>query len=363
MPSDRLRYVQIFAVLFCLLAAGRAAHAQTVILTKAAAGTNAELLFNDTQVATGIAGADGLITLQAESSVLGQRQIDARVYVDVCGPSRRIIITESGTPPPPSGSCTRTQLEGLYHVQRISSLVIDISTVPPTMLLRQGRAPREWIEPPRPPSAPRNLLANARTGLMLFGGGGLGTFSEFPTVVCGSVETCEVDRAPDIAMGGVSYWFLPFFGAEAAFMKPTTLSASSDSDVARFDTEREGGIITLSGVGGVPLGPIRLYGKLGATYHRATLTTTQFTSDQVIIVEGNPVLIAGSSQTTQMRTGGWGAIVGAGAEYWLTRRWAIYADLGQLTIKGGQEGEGEGKMDDFLRYATIGVRFNLPNIW
>lgn len=197
---------------------------------------------------------------------------------------------------------------------------------------------------------------------MLFGGVGTSTFRDFAVDSCGTVQTCSVNRAPRLGTFGVNYWFLPFLGAEASFVRPTNLTASSDVP-PRFDSELEGGVITVSGIGGIPIGPVRIFGKLGAAYHRATHETTERSTDQLIAVGGNPVVIPGSSQTFSYRTEGWGAVLAGGMEYWVGRRWALYGELGQMTIKGKQVDEGEGAVDDLARYATIGVRVMVPSLW
>jgi hypothetical protein len=360
MRCDRLRFLPLVAV--CSLVAAGAAQAQTVILRKAAAGSPAELVVNTEQVASGTVGADGLVTLTAPSTTLGQRQIDARVYLDVCGATRRVIITERGVTPAPSGACGRTQLEGLFHVQRISSLVIDVSVTPPSMLLRQGRAPDAWLVDPVEDAPGPSLLADGRTGMMLFGGIGTSTFRDYAATNCGLVQTCSVNRAPLLGTVGVTYWAMPFIGVEASFVRPGRLTASSDASPG-FDSDMVGGVVTVAGIGGIPLGPVRIFGKLGAAYHRATHETTQRSTDQLIAVEGNPVLIPGSSQTFSHRTQGWGAVLGAGMEYWVGPRWAFYGELGQVAIKGKQADGGEGTIDDLARYATVGARIILPALW
>ena len=120
MRCDRLRFLQLLVV--CSLVAAGAAEAQTVILRKAAvrqprgAGRQHRSGRHRHRRARTAWSPSA-----APTATLGQRQLDARVYVDVCGATRRVIITERGVAAPPSGACGRTQIEGLFHVQRMST--------------------------------------------------------------------------------------------------------------------------------------------------------------------------------------------------------------------------------------------------
>ena len=96
---------------------------------------------------------------------------------------------------------------------------------------------------------------------------------------------------------------------------------------------------------GVPIGPVRLFGQGGATYHDAKETMTQ--------------TIGGESQTVETRTDGWSYTFGGGLEGWITDRVALYGEAGWTKIKGDEQRVGEILIDDRLTHYMFGLRFRI----
>src|SRR6185436_6888932 len=90
-----------------------------------------------------------------------KNEIDARVYVDTCGENRRVSITERDiTPLPPDDGCTRQEITGVFLIQRVSSVVINVGSPVATLLLRQSSYSLRARGPRR----------EAPQGLVVFGG-------------------------------------------------------------------------------------------------------------------------------------------------------------------------------------------------
>jgi hypothetical protein len=350
-------------VALVLLAAGvRESVAQTVIVINAPADTGLEFVLDTTPVASGKADAEGIATLAADRSRLGDRELDARVFVDTCSTERRVVIVGRGVEPPASGGCTRAEIPGLFLVQRITTVVVDVAKVPPSVRIRQGDAPEEWVRPAV--AARRGPRPALRDGLVLFGGGGLGTFRDFVQLSCGNVTDCGGDEDPTVLTAGLAYWFSPFIAVEASFIKPGKLIASGRGDGFQFDSNREGGVVGVAIEGGIPIGSsAKLFGKMGVNYQRSTFTTHETIEERTITTTAVPQTLAGGSQTFQARTGGWAWLFGAGAEYWFTSTVGAYGEVGGLAMKGSDLGDGEAAINDTLRFAVVGLRVRVPLPW
>src|SRR5688572_2650949 len=119
------------ATAICLTVGIAAADAQTVIVISAPPGSNVEFVLEGTVAASATVDQQGRATLAADRSKLGTRTFDATVWVDNCGDVRRVLIVDRAIQPPAPGTCGRVQVEGIFFIQRISSLVVDIGgTVP-----------------------------------------------------------------------------------------------------------------------------------------------------------------------------------------------------------------------------------------
>src|SRR5262245_6980963 len=210
--TNRWRPLALAAALSVGVCVG-VASAQTVIVRRAPAGSNVEVVLNAQPIGTAVVNAAGDATIVAGGSGgAAKSDIDAYLYIDTCDTVRRVIVVErSHTPAPPDTGCARTQISGLYLVKPISALVIDVGGAIPTVLLRQGSyslaPPRTWATPP--------------PGVIVFGGGAFTKFQQVGNVACGiNTDACSRDESTFGYTAGVSYWFRPFLGAEAGYLKP-----------------------------------------------------------------------------------------------------------------------------------------------
>jgi hypothetical protein len=195
--------------------------------------------------------------------------------------------------------------------------------------------------------------------LVLFGSGGFSTFSNVINLACGDAPTCGNRDTGVTYSGGVAYWFTPYLAVEGSYLKPAKATADGGGTGYRFNSELDTHVLNLGGNVGVPIGPVRLYGKIAATYHRASFETTETIDDSTVTIDDVPQTIEGGTQSYDLRTGGWGWMFGGGLEAWATPTFAFYAEGGRAVIKGDHLDEGEGAMDDRLLYVLVGARFRI----
>jgi hypothetical protein len=340
------RRLLLAAALHAVLAPISAA-AQTVIVQNAAPGSTAEFVLNGTVVATATAGADGLATLAAGPGALPDRASqDVLVWVDRCDTLRRVVIVERVATPPPAGAgCLRTAVAGLFLLQRETTIVVNVERDPPTMRLRQGPAPPEWLIRPTPGAAAAAAPSIAPRGLIVFGGGGLMLTNDFSSQSCGDAPTCNGEDQTFSATGGVGFWPSQYIGIEASLLRPRRVTVDGGGNGFAFDSEMDGGLLLFAGKVGVPVGRLRLFGMGGMNFHRATFTTVQTVNE--------------SSQTYQVRTEGWGTAFGGGAEVWLSSRVGIYGELARLALKGDDVGGSEARTDTNATSIVVGLRLRL----
>jgi len=124
-------------------------------------------------------------------------------------------------------------------------------------------------------------------------------------------------------------------------------------------TALETNVVTLAGKIGAPVGPARIYGLAGATYHWATSTTTETIADQTVTVGDVTRTIPGGTQVFVVNTEGWGWLFGGGAEIWATPRFAIYGEFTRVYLKGGDADGGEGSLDERASMILAGARFRI----
>jgi hypothetical protein len=321
-----------------LLALAVPASAQTVIVRKAPPGSTVEVLVNTAPAgsATVNESGDAVVPLK----MLGDPDkptTDAYFFVDVCGEARRVVIVErAGQTPPATANCERHELPGLFVVRRNSSLVFDVSGVNPTVLLRQGRYS---LKPPR-------VWRPAPVGLVVSGGGGIGKFRDASFVACGDLQGCSGDDSARALQAGATYWFAKWLGAEISYLKPNEVSATADTDTFDFTTTFDAELVTISAKPAVPIGPSRIYGLIGFSWHRALLSTVQ-TSGSI-------------TDTFEMQTEGWSWSWGGGFELWLASSFGLYAEGGNIAIKGEAVNQAEGLVNDRFSYAVGGVRVRIP---
>lgn len=334
------------------------AMAQTVIVRKAPPGSTIELVLNTATVASAPADQAGDATLDVDlSKNISKTETDAYMYVDVCDRLRRVVIVERGVTPPPSGACERKAIAGLFWLRGVTTMVVDVSAAAPTMHLRQGRVPAEWLRDVDP-SAPRERRL-APKGLVLSGGVGPASVSGAVATSCGSADQCTGDDSGFAYAASAAFWVTRFLAAEVSYVKPADVTASGSGSTYRFDSRLDADVLSIVGKAGAPIGPVRVYGQLGPAYHRATLSTTQ-TIDDVTVTSGDvTTTIKGGTQTFELRTQGWGWVFGGGLEGWVTDSVAIFGEFGRGALKGSARDGGEGTIDDRLTFLLAGVRVRL----
>ena len=337
-----------------------AASAQTLYVVNAPPGSMAEFVLNGAAAATGTANAEGVATLPARTGNLdAQQSIDAFVWLDVCGTTYRVVVGDRAVQPPAAdGGCRRSQIPGLFLLRSITSLVVDAGASSPTLRIRQGQVPDAWLRPlVQEANGPR--ISIAPTGVILFGGAGRASFSEFSNRACGDVTGCDISDTPLSYAGGISYWFSQYVGAEASFVRPGRITASGSGTRYRFDSDMDGGLVSVVGKGGVPIGRVRLYGLGGANRHRATFTTSQTIDAATVTIDGVSETIPGGTPRYQWRTEGWGLVVGGGGEVWLTGRFGLYGEFSRVALKGDDVSNSEATTDDVITSIVVGARFRI----
>jgi hypothetical protein len=350
----------VLAVAVCVLGAATV-HAQTVVVTGATPGDSIEFVLGDAVVASATVDAMGVAVLQAPPDAIGTRQLDASIRVDDCGTSHRVLVFDRSALLPSSGTCRRTDITGVFLVQRITSLVFDLGEASPRLRVRQGEPPPEWLRD-RPDVTTRSNRGPA-TALVLAGGAGLSEFSEFTILQCGRLNVCVADRTPRPWTASLAYWFAPFVGVEAGFIKPEALTASATTPAFQFDTRQQLGVLTMTALGGIPIGRVKVTGEFGAAYHRATVTTRQTLEERTVVVDGVPFPLAGGTQTTQTRLGGWGWLWTVGAEWWPTSPLGLYGEYGRFTLRGLDLRGGEQAYDENVTFLVGGAKLRLPTPW
>ncbi len=332
------------------------ASAQTVYVRHVTPGSTVELVLDATPAGTAKADTEGLATIMATGK--GDMPMDANIWLDVCGDTHRVILARRGAEAS-ADACRRTQIPGLYLVQRATSIVIDVSRTQ-SLLIRQGRVWDVWLRDP----LPANAQASAEplpplTGLTLFGATGLSTTSHFTSQSCGDVPSCS-EKAPIPFSGGVAWWFNDVLGAEARYNYLGNQEVEATETAFHFTTAREGGVFSFTGRAGFRMGRVRPFGRGGLSYHRATLTTTQTVNDTTIAIDGATQTVAGGTQILQMRTRGWAPVYGGGVEVWLSRLVGIYGDVQRIGLKGKDDRGADIEIDDAAITAQVGVTVRLP---
>lgn len=319
-------------------AAATAVSGQTVVIRGIPAGSAAEVV-QGAAVATGTADAGGDAVINGNLTAAGDTRVN--LFVDVCDGVRKVVIVDrDATPPAAAASCVRTPISGLFVVRPVSTLVINLSTATPTVLLRQG--PFDFrqtygtggVEPP--------------AGLMVFGGGGWSKLHNARVSACGDIAECPGTDSGFGYGGGIAYWLTPYAGVEASYYRPKRALFEGAVGNSLFQTTEDPHVLLFQAKLGIPAGPVRIYGMGGASYHRATLRTSQ--EDPVADIDDE----------FELRTAGWGWTFGGGLEAWVAPKVALFAEGGRVALKGGGvESGGEGSLDERMTYIFAGLRINL----
>lgn len=315
-----------------------AAAAQTVIVTNAPVGDRIEVVVGGKPAGSATVGASRNATVPAAlQAAAGVREMDARVYADGCSKLHRIFIIERNqVPPAREDGCERREIPGIFWIRPVNTLVIDVGGAIPTLLLVQGN-----YDPDNPAPVKR-----APVGLVLFGGGGLIGFNDIAAAACGTVTDCLQDGAGAAFTGGAAFWIRPWLAAEASYIRPSKLTTAGGGADFDFTSAFDVHIFTVVANIGVPAGPVRIYGKVGANFHHAVQTTTQ---------------IAGEDrQTMELVTEGWGPVYGGGFEGWIKPRFAIYVEGAFGSLKGNPTVQTiEGDISEGFKYFLVGARVKL----
>ncbi len=329
------------------LSAAGMAEAQNVLVRNIPPASAVEAVLNATPIASGEADAAGVVTLPLKlKETTGKSEIDANVFVDVCDKRYRVMVVEiGGAIAEPQPDCHRQQISGLYWVRPVNTIVVNLAGTAPTLLLIKGSygIPPPGTEGEGAPSGPQSWR-QAPTGLVLTGGAGLSSFRDAKTIACGTVSPCGGHDSGIGYTGAATFWIKRFLGVEGAYLKPKTMTASG-GDSFKFDSELDADIWTLAGIAAAPIGPVRLYGKGGVTYHQATASTKE--------------TIGTASQTFDYRTKGYSWMFGAGLEGWVTSRVALFGEAGVDRLKGKSDGGGDPLIDDQMRVVIAGIRLHL----
>jgi hypothetical protein len=348
--SKSLRLLAVAAVLN--IGASAVASAQTVLLRGAAAGDTIELMVNGTKTATATAG-EGLTSLigKLPTNDANRVEMDATVFVDVC-PKRQVVHIVERTQPQPAREegCERRDINGVFWVRQRSTLVVDTSNAIPTLLLRQGEYD--------PTAATRGR--ESPRGLILFAGGGWGAYHSLLAEACGDVGSCEGKEGGGAWTAGADLWLTRFLAVEGAYVKPHKASFDASGENFRFTYFMDAELFTVAGKLGIPAGPVRLYGRGGIGYHRATRSVTQtndplnFTGD-----DGTPINVPGGTQTLEVKTEGWGYLFGGGLEGWVSPRFALFGDATYYQLEGPAKSGTDIPMDGRVFNVVVGIRLKI----
>lgn len=357
------RPLALAAALIVTLAA--AATAQTVIVTKTPPGTSVSLGVNASTVKSGTADANGVTTLPldvlaARGSKTGKTEMDVRVFVDVCEKVRHVWLTQTGWQPPAiEAGCTRHELFGLFALQKGTSLVIDAAEQNQAVWIRQGQPPANWLDPNAKPDSSGGPSWPMATGLVLFGGAGIGKYANSSAIACGVGADCTASNLQATFRVGGDFWFGRFLAATGSYLKPLHMQARGSGGGYSFLTTLSPNIGTIGAKVGLPAGRVRLYGEVGGVYQRSNFQTTQTNDPRTVTVNGQDTTFPGGTQVFNLQTSGWSWMVGGGGEIWVKRRWAIYGEVGRTGIKGSPVAGGEGQLDESLWYIVAGVKMRL----
>jgi hypothetical protein len=340
------------AVVLQVAAAGLAA-AQTVVVRRAPAGSPVEVVVNTATVRTGTADENGDAVLPVNlADAVGSPEAALNILVDVCESMHRVLLLERGVRPPAAGAtCDRRDVVGLFRVRPISTLVVNVEGASPTVLLIQGRySLRE--------AGPSRLWPPAPAGIVLFGNAGLRTFRDARFAACGNLTDCEGGDAAGAYSAGGAYWLWRFLAAEVSFLKPGEAVMRGRGDTFDFTSSLDVRALTLAGLVGVPIGPVRIYGRAGGNRHWGTFSTTQTNQDVTVTIDGEPQTIPGGTQTFELNSGGWGWLFGGGMELWITRGFGLNVEFNRAALRGPAVA-GDSLLDEAQTPVLVGARVRI----
>lgn len=315
------------------------ASAQTLIVRGLSAGQPVELQVNGAPAGTATADEAGDAILEW---TLPAGEMDARIFVDICPGTHRILLTDRNLIPKPQESgCERRDVIGVFWLRKdTTTLVVRVDRPSPQVLLRQRHVTIAELDAPP-------VRRTVPTGLIVFGGAGFNTFRDAVGVMCGTLQTCSGDQTGIGYTAGAELWLARSLSIEGAFIRTSRPSAEgADGATFRFDGRFEPThVLTVAGKVGVPVGPMRFYGKGGAIYYRAQLTTDQEMDEGEL--------------STAFETRGWSWLGGGGLEGWFTPSIGLYAEYAVGPLKGKDPAGGEARTDDRLNSLFVGLRIRV----
>ncbi len=355
------RSLLLAAALTVTVAAGQAT-AQTVVVTKAPPGAAIELGLNAATIGTATADAAGMATLKVDLESRGKKpNADVRILVDVCEKARRVTLLETGwEAPSPAAGCTRSEIFGVFYLQKITTLVVSAAEQAQAVWLKQGPAPDTWLRDP-PPETEKKTGSDTLVpkGFLLYVGAGLSKYANASTVSCGTQTACARDDTQIAVRIGGDYWIKPYLAVSGGFLKPWGAKAEGSGNGYRFETSLSPNIVTITGKVGAPLGRLRVYGESGAAYNWTTRTTSQTMNEITITVDGLPVVVPGGTQVFELKTEGWSWMWSGGGEFWLTPIAAVWGEFSWVKLVGKASGGGEGSLNDTVTSVAGGIRLSL----
>jgi OmpA-like transmembrane domain len=333
------------AIAVLITACAGVAQAQTIMVRGAAPGARIEAVVDTTPAGSTTANPAGEATIAIPRDV-GKDNAEANVFVDVCADNlRRVLIVERGkAPAAPGDGCERKDIQGLYWIRHVSTVVVTMSE-PPRALLRQGSFS---FKPPRVFGPPE--------GLIVFGGGGLTKVGNIGLFACGDAVGCSNHSTGWGGAAGIEYWVTPWLAGEAVYLKPANVKANGSGDDFRFNSVFKADVATVTAKVGIPVARVRMYGKVGGSYQDSTFETDQTTDDRTITVDDVPQTVKGGRVTYALHTQGWSWIFGGGLDVWITPRVGIYFEAGHSQLKGKAVENTEGTLDDHMNYIVLGAR-------
>ena len=325
------------------------AGAQTIMVRGAAPGAKIEGVVDSTPAGSTTANPAGEATIVIPRTV-GKDNVEGNVFVDICADNmRRVLIVERGKPAAaPGEGCDRKEIQGLYWIRHVSTVVVTLSDPTPRVLLRQGSFS---FKPPRVFGPP--------DGLVVFGSGGLTNIPNIGLFACGDLSPCSHKGSGPGVLAGVEYWVKPWLAGEAAYLKPATVKSSATTSELKFDSTLKADVFSVAAKIGIPVARVRMYGKIGGDFHDATFATDQTLNDRTVTVGDVPQTIKGGRQTYALHTRGWGWMYGGGLEVWMAPSAALSFEAGHGQLKGPGVDKVDGSLSDSINYAVIGLRIRV----
>jgi hypothetical protein len=353
----------LLAAVFIVTVAVGAAIAQTVVVTGAPPGATVELVLNAGPIGATKADPAGIATLPVNLTAHGRKaETDVHIFVDVCDQARRVTLVEIGwQAPSPAAGCTRHEIFGVYYLKGITTIVVRAGEQTQAVWIKQGSAPPDWLkEVPTGDAKGDRADVVVPKGLAFFGAAGLANYAHAASVSCGQATSCASEETKLALWFGGDYWIRPYFGVSFGYLKPFGAKTEGAGVNYRFNSSLDPNVVTMTGKVGAPLGRFRLYGEAGLTYNWTKLSTTETIDDRTVTLDdGSTVVLPGGTQSFELKTDGWSGMWGAGGEYWISPRGAVFGEFSWIKLKGNASGGGEGSLDETLLAIFGGVRIRL----